>query len=67
MESCEQGSMYAVINVDFEEIKEICSKVEIEMDTIVSPANLNSPNQTVISGTIEGTDAVIEDLSLIHI
>ena len=62
MESCEQGSMYAVINVDFEEIKEICSKVEIEMDTIVSPANLNSPNQTVISGTIEGTDAVIEDL-----
>ena len=62
MENCEQGSMYAVINADFDEIKEVCSKVEIEMNTIVSPANLNSPNQTVISGTNEGTNAVIKDL-----
>ena len=62
MENCAQGSMYAVINVDFEEIKEVCSKVEIEMNTIVSPANLNAPNQTVISGKDEGTHAVVKIL-----
>ena len=62
MENCKQGSMYAIINVDFAEIKEVCSKVEIEMNTIVSPANLNAPNQTVISGKDEGTHAVVKIL-----
>ena len=75
MEKCPNGSMCAVLNVDLDVINEICSKVEDEIKTIVTPANLNSPKQIVVSGTEEGVDEVINrlkdcgynKLSLIHI
>ena len=62
MEKCPKGSMCAVIDVDIDLIVDICSKVEDEIKTTVSPANLNSPRQIVISGTSEGVDAVINRL-----
>ena len=62
MEKCPKGSMCAVINVDIDVIEDICSKVKDEIKTIVTPANLNSPNQIVVSGTAEGVDAVINRL-----
>ena len=62
MEKCPKGSMCAVIDVDADVIVDICSKVQDEIKTTVSPANLNSPRQIVISGTSEGVDAVINRL-----
>jgi [acyl-carrier-protein] S-malonyltransferase len=62
MEKCPKGSMCAVLNVDLDVINEICSKVEDEIKTIVTPANLNSPKQIVVSGTEEGVDEVINRL-----
>ena len=62
MEKCPKGSMCAVIDVDIDIIVDICSKVEDEIKTTVSPANLNSPRQIVISGTSEGVDTVINRL-----
>ena len=62
MEKCPKGSMCAVIDVDIDLIVDICSKVEGEIKTTVSPANLNSPRQIVISGTSKGVDAVINRL-----
>ena len=62
MEKCPNGSMCAVLNVDLDVINEICSKVEDEIKTIVTPANLNSPKQIVVSGTEEGVDEVINRL-----
>ena len=62
MEKWPKGSMCAVLNVDLDVINEICSKVEDEIKTIVTPANLNSPKQIVVSGTEEGIDEVINRL-----
>ena len=62
MEKCPKGSMCAALNVDIDVINEICSKVEDEIKTIVTPANLNSPKQIVVSGTEEGVDEVINRL-----
>ena len=62
MERCVQGSMCAVLNTDLDVISKICNRVEQETNNIVSPANLNSPNQTVISGTNEGVDLAIKYL-----
>lgn len=50
------GAMTAVLGLDIEIIKQICG--EVSRDSLVaSPANLNAPGQTVISGNKE---AVIE-------
>ena len=62
MEKCQKGSMCAVLNVDLKVISKACLDVENNFNTIVSPANLNSPNQTVISGSNEGIDEVIKIL-----
>ena len=44
------GSMAAVIGLTKEEIEKVCSEVSDE-ENIVSPANYNSPQQIVISGS----------------
>ena len=62
MERCPQGSMCAVLNTDLDVISKICNRVEQETNNIVSPANLNSPKQTVISGTHEGVELAIKYL-----
>ena len=50
MEKCPKGAMCAVLNTDIKIIRDICVEVEKDINTIVAPANLNSPNQIVISG-----------------
>ncbi len=53
MESSEKGSMFAVLNLDLFSINDICKKVSESTGLIVSPANINSPNQIVIAGNEE--------------
>ena len=62
MEQCQQGSMCAVLNTDLDVISGVCERVENETNNTVSPANLNSPKQTVISGTSEGVELAIKYL-----
>ena len=62
MEKCPKGAMCAVLNTDFKVIRDICVEVENDINTIVTPANLNSPNQIVISGNEEGVDEVVKRL-----
>ena len=62
MERCPEGSMCAVLNTDLEVISDICKRVEQETNNIVSPANLNSPKQIVISGTNDGVELAIKYL-----
>ena len=50
MEIAPSGSMSAIIGLDHEIIDEICSKISSKGNIHVQCANLNSPNQTVISG-----------------
>lgn len=50
------GSMAAVMGLSKEEIEDICDKVTTE-ESIVSPANYNSPQQIVISGHKEAVES----------
>ena len=53
MEEAPSGSMAAILGLDFLSIEEICAQVSIDQSMQVQCANLNSPSQTVISGSIE--------------
>ena len=62
METADRGLMYAILNADFSLINKTCLKISNETNSIVSPANINSPNQVVISGNSEAVNLVITDL-----
>ena len=53
MENSQKGSMFAILNLDLNEINQICKMVEQETGQVISPANINSPNQVVIAGSDE--------------
>ena len=50
MESAPNGSMSAIMGLDYDAIDEICLAASQGDNSHVQCANLNSPNQTVISG-----------------
>jgi [acyl-carrier-protein] S-malonyltransferase len=50
MENTQKGTMFAILNLDLNEINQICKVVEEETGLVISPANINSPNQVVIAG-----------------
>lgn len=56
--ACESnpGTMAAVIGLADEKVQEICDQVQAGGLTVV-PANLNSPGQIVISGSVQGIEA----------
>ena len=56
-----EGAMAAILGLRPGQISEICRKVA-EAD-VVAPANLNSPDQTVISGTAAAVKRAVEQAS----
>ncbi|HEY0263549.1 MAG TPA: ACP S-malonyltransferase [Granulicella sp.] len=46
-----EGAMAAILGLPAAQITEICTTTAAELASVVSPANLNSPDQTVISGS----------------
>ncbi len=61
MESCPKGAMYAILNFDLNSINKICTKVSLELNDVVSAANINSENQVVIAGSLEAAKKVADD------
>ncbi len=59
--ACEMQSstMAAILGLDDSIVEEVCQSIE----EVVVPANYNSPGQVVISGSIEGIDKAIEQLT----
>lgn len=59
MSRSKSGKMAAVIGMDYKELMELCESVSD--DTIkVSPANINAPDQVVVSGDVEAVDRLSE-------
>ncbi len=59
--ACEMqpGTMAAVIGMEDSMVENICASIR---DTVVVPANYNSPGQIVISGTVEGVEKASEKM-----
>lgn len=51
-----EGAMAAVLGMASEAVIAVCAKAAEEAGAIVSAANLNSPEQTVISGAVAGVE-----------
>jgi [acyl-carrier-protein] S-malonyltransferase len=49
-----QGAMAAVLGLDADAVRDVCETAATETKEVVSPANLNSPEQIVISGSTAG-------------
>lgn len=58
--SGKQGSMMAIINMDLKSLNEICRSISQEISEPVVVANINAPNQIVISGSHEGIKRVAQ-------
>ena len=52
------GTMAAIVGMEAEDVMSIC--IEVREKGIVQPANYNSPQQIVISGSVEGVNAAME-------
>lgn len=55
-----QGTMMAVVNIDLKMLEDMCKNVSHEISEPVVIANINSPNQVVISGSKEAIKRVVQ-------
>jgi [acyl-carrier-protein] S-malonyltransferase len=53
------STMAAILGLEDEVVEKICQEIQ----AVVVPANYNSPGQIVISGSVEGIDRAIEQLT----
>lgn len=51
-----EGAMAAVLGLPSEAVIDVCAKAAAQTGAVVSAANLNSPEQTVISGAVAGVE-----------
>ena len=51
-----KGAMAAVLGMSAEDVAAVCAEAAAETGEVVSPANFNSPEQTVVSGTAAGVE-----------
>ena len=45
-----EGAMAAILGLAADRISDLCQQASVELGAVVAPANLNAPEQTVISG-----------------
>jgi len=55
-----QGTMMAVLNIELDTLQKICSETAEAISEPVVVANINAPNQIVISGSQEGISKVAQ-------
>jgi [acyl-carrier-protein] S-malonyltransferase len=55
-----EGTMAAILGLPAERIAELCAQAAQELTSSVAPANLNSPDQTVISGATAAVERAAE-------
>jgi len=58
------GSMAAILGLLPAQINDICALISDELLAVVSPANLNAPEQTVISGSFTAVERAVEACKL---
>ncbi len=51
-----EGSMAAIVGLTIDAVRDACQQAVERTGQVVSPANMNAPDQTVISGATEGVE-----------
>lgn len=59
-----QGSMMAIINLDIKTLENECKRISDELKEPVVVANINAPNQIVVSGSKQGLKAIAQFAAL---
>lgn len=54
----EEGTMAAILGLEDDVVEKVCAQI----DTVVVPANYNCPGQLVVSGSLAGVEAAVEQL-----
>jgi [acyl-carrier-protein] S-malonyltransferase len=54
----EEGTMAAILGLEDEVVEKVCAQI----DAVVVPANYNCPGQLVVSGSMAGVEAAVEQL-----
>ncbi len=57
-----RGAMAAILGLDADAVREVCTAIASEIGRAVEPANFNDPKQTVIAGDKEAVDLACERL-----
>ena len=55
-----EGTMAAILGLPADRIADLCAQASDEKSAVVAPANLNSPDQTVISGATAAVERAAE-------
>jgi [acyl-carrier-protein] S-malonyltransferase len=55
-----QGAMAAILGMPLEQLQQICAEVARDESQVVSPANINSSDQIVISGSAKAVERAAE-------
>ena len=55
------GGMVALIAPDLEKVQAVCTEISHD-EYVASPANLNSPEQLVLSGNVDALKEAVEKL-----
>src|SRR5215831_2347166 len=55
-----QGAMAAILGMSLEQLQQVCAEVAQDESQVVSPANVNSPDQIVISGSAKAVERAAE-------
>jgi [acyl-carrier-protein] S-malonyltransferase len=61
MAKAKTGTMAAVVGLDRDTLESICTECSADKETVV-PANFNAPDQTVISGSVQGVKDALEKM-----
>ena len=60
-----EGGIAAIIGLEEDEINKVCLEVNQDKEYLVNVANLNSPNQIVLSGNKQGIEKAIDKCKLL--
>jgi len=55
-----QGAMAAILGMPLEQLQQVCAEVAQDESQVVAPANINSPDQIVISGSAKAVERAAE-------
>lgn len=55
-----RGTMAAILGLPYDRLNDLCQQASDDLNDVVTPANMNTPEQTVISGATKAVERAVE-------